>query len=111
MVIRDEDMTYLDRGVDLVLKEWRRCGLDLHAMERRGESGGGVQVGFKPMTLHSFSSAPAGSADFGGCYPLLSPMSFDWQLRSDAATGGLGPAWSSSSSSSKISSPVQKKSG
>jgi hypothetical protein len=47
------------------------------AMERRGESGGGVQVGFKPMTPHPFSSAPAGSADFGGCYPLLSPTSFN----------------------------------
>jgi hypothetical protein len=59
------------------------------AMERRGESGGGVQVGFKPMTLHCLSSSPAGSADFSGCYPLLSPTSFNWQLQSDGATGGL----------------------
>jgi hypothetical protein len=47
------------------------------AMERRGESGGGVQVRFKPMMPHSFSSALTGSVDFGGCYPLLSPTSFD----------------------------------
>jgi hypothetical protein len=42
------------------------------------------------MTLHSFSSAPAGSANFSGCYPLLSPMSFDWLLRSGGTAGGLG---------------------
>jgi hypothetical protein len=96
MVIGDEDGTSLDRGVDPVLKEWRRLWNvaamwfgSAPAMERRGESGGGVQVGFKPMTPHSFSSAPAGSADFGGCYPLLSPTSFDWQLWSDGAIGGL----------------------
>jgi hypothetical protein len=46
-------------------------------------TGGGVQLqaGFEPVTPHSFSSAPA--ADFD---PLLSPASFDWQLRG----GGLG---------------------
>jgi hypothetical protein len=95
MVIGDEDGTSLDRGVDPVLKEWRRLWNvaamwfgSAPAMERRGESGGGVQVGFKPMTPHSFSSAPAGSADFGGCYPLLSPTSFDWQRRRDRGPRG-----------------------
>jgi hypothetical protein len=110
MVIGDEDGTCLDRGVDPVLKEWRLtaggageppakrggtgggdvvwiCAHD--GEERRGKSGGGVQVGFKPMTLHCLSSSPAGSADFSGCYPLLSPTSFNWQLQSDGATGGL----------------------
>jgi hypothetical protein len=45
------------------------------------ETGGGIQ----PL---SFASTHA-AADFGGCYPLLSPTSFDfeWQLRSSQAAG------------------------
>jgi hypothetical protein len=103
MVIRDEDGTGLGRGVDLVLKEWWLTAGDAGeppalvaamwfgsacAMERRGESDNDVQVEFKSMTPHYFSSAPTGSADFDGCYPLLSSTSFDWQLRSGGVTGG-----------------------
>ncbi|TVU20271.1 hypothetical protein EJB05_36474, partial [Eragrostis curvula] len=41
-----------------------------------------LETGFEPTTPFPFASTPA-----GGDYPLLSPTSMDWQLRSIDATG------------------------
>jgi hypothetical protein len=108
MVIGDEDGTCLDRGVDPVLKEWRlTAGGAGEPPAKRGGTGGGDVVWIcardgeerrvrwrrsgwvQADDAHCLSSSPAGSADFSGCYPLLSPTSFNWQLQSDGATGGL----------------------
>uniref|UniRef100_A0A0A9HP89 WRKY domain-containing protein n=1 Tax=Arundo donax TaxID=35708 RepID=A0A0A9HP89_ARUDO len=50
----------------------------------------GLQAGLEPLTPFSFAPSMPAGADVGGCFPLLSPTSLDWQLRVNHAAGGLG---------------------
>ncbi|KAL6848696.1 hypothetical protein ACP4OV_021279 [Aristida adscensionis] len=55
---------------------------------------GGVQAGLEPVTPFSFAAAPIvpgnDSAAASGFFPLLSPTSMEWQLRSSLTAAGFG---------------------
>jgi hypothetical protein len=75
-------------GADDQLQPHQPAGHE-QSSPRLMETGGGVlQAGFEPMMPHTFSSAlAAAGADF-----FHHGTSFDWQLRSGGAAGGLGAA-------------------
>ncbi|KAL6609409.1 hypothetical protein ACP70R_039378 [Stipagrostis hirtigluma subsp. patula] len=53
----------------------------------------GVQAGLEPATPFSFPSTPVSSNNAGagaGCFPLITPASTEWQLRSCFTGGDLG---------------------